>query len=229
MVIEMGKVIVSGHGKDKRGLAFQVYLGCIIASFLVWYVTLYLFVYFFSTSRFVRGEWIYGMMVFGEFVPFFIITFILMAVFFGSGISMIVQERNKFKSWINVFEHGVQGLSTRSESFELKYSEISSVSADERLLKAVILNISGKTLKVRTSNYTEIVAEINRRRKAKPEVVNTLCAKCGAVFVDNAAFCSGCGSARSEVVTSSCMKCGADMAANAAFCSACGSKKLEKD
>ena len=80
--------------------------------------------------------------------------------------SIISYTKSHFNTEIAVFEEGVSGLSKKNEKFELKYSEISAVhSQDEGSWKSVNINANGKVFQVYTSKCSEIIAEINKRRK----------------------------------------------------------------
>ncbi|MCL1788045.1 MAG: hypothetical protein FWG38_08665 [Defluviitaleaceae bacterium] len=72
----------------------------------------------------------------------------------------------KLNSEISVFEHGISGTSTKRETFELTYDEVSSVDSQE-IEKAHYININSgsKVYQVYTPKWKEIIAEIKTRRR----------------------------------------------------------------
>ncbi|MCL2223368.1 MAG: hypothetical protein FWB96_00200 [Defluviitaleaceae bacterium] len=164
----MGEIIISGNGKDagdEKKMYTMIVVGGIIllvvAFVFIGILTDYHTVRVFPTEI-VRGIRFDNRVVSG---------WSIMLIVFGGTLSVVAvlieSQRPRFNSKIDVYEAVVCGKSRTKEEFELKYSEISSVTTkDDNGAKSISINVGGKTHQVYTSKAKEIATEINQRRNA---------------------------------------------------------------
>ena len=75
------------------------------------------------------------------------------------------------------------------------------------------------------SNIQPLPVENRMIGKDVTEASNTtLCARCGALLAQDAAFCSKCGAKVEKKVNLNCPRCGKTVNADDVFCSGCGTK-----
>jgi hypothetical protein len=165
---KLGKLIVSGRGTDARNETADYAVAIIIS------VTIFVVVFIiigilsdYHSLGFGRGT-VYGIRI-GDTVARASNTRGLAALLLaGITVWAIVESRTRFRTYIDVYEKGVRGLSKKNEQFLLRYNEISSVhTQDEQKWKSVNINAHGKVFQVYTIKCKDIAEEINKRRTAQ--------------------------------------------------------------
>ena len=167
----MGNLIIKGHGNDNNmqakmiiGMVVLGVVGIVLALVLINVVSSY-----HAGFDFRR---IHGVVFFGDrIIRSGTLSLIALFLISSGVIGAIMKMQGRFKSQIAVYEGGISGLSVKKERFTLTYNEISSVHSQEDddssvdNLRSININASGKVFQVHSSKWSEIVAEINMRRR----------------------------------------------------------------
>ena len=160
----LGKRIIRGYGKDANDVK-GAYIAAIVLG-IVGIIALIVMINVFSdTHRVGVFETVQGIRVGDIVLRASHLRIVVVAIFISGEIGYFMNEKSKFNSEISVFEKGVSGVSKGKENFELRYSEITSVSTQqEGAWSSVSIHASGKTCLVYTIKFNEIAAEINKRK-----------------------------------------------------------------
>ena len=161
----MGKLIIRGYGKDadNETKLYAVTVGYSIVGFVVVSILIGAFSNYHAVGP---GETVHGLRFLGDWVIGAAPARVVVALLIAAGVIGRIQHmKPQFDSVVSVFEEGIEGVSSKKETFSLKYSEISSVhTQDESSWKSVNINASGKVYQVYTVQCNQIAAEINKRR-----------------------------------------------------------------